>query len=245
MISIAMIVRDEETTLGRALESFAPHVDEVVVVDTGSIDGTREVARRYTDQVYDFTWIKDFAAARQYAFDRAHGDWVGHFDADDVVRGAEHIRGQAEGAGADVGALCWPYVVAWDAYGHPTCEFWRERLVRNDGSYRWHGRVHETLTSRKPYREQHNSDVIVEHRPIERQQERPWDHRPPGLPRIRGCSSTWRVSTRTAARASARWRCMRSTAGAAPGATSVTRRSCRWRRYTSDAMTTKRRSTRC
>lgn len=176
VISIAMIVRDEEATLARCLDSIAGRVDEIVIVDTGSQDRTRDVARRYTDQVHDFAWIKDFAAARQYAFDRARGDWVGYVDADDVVKGAERIRDLAEAAGPDVGAICWPYVVAWDAYGHPTCEFWRERLVRNDGSYRWRGRVHEVLSSARPYREQYSPEVVIEHRPPLRREERAWDH---------------------------------------------------------------------
>ena len=53
-ISLCMIVRDEEAVLGRCLDSVADCVDEIIVVDTGSVDGTREVAARYTRQIYDF-----------------------------------------------------------------------------------------------------------------------------------------------------------------------------------------------
>lgn len=167
-ISIAFIVRDEEQTLRRCLDSVAAAVDEIVVVDTGSQDDTVAVARRYTDQVYHFTWIQDFAAARQVAFDQAHGDWVGWLDADDVVQGAGEIRRLAEAAAPDVGAIYWPYVVAKDAYGNTTCQFWRERLVRNDGSYRWQGRVHEVLVSQRPWQPLYSADVVVEHRPPQR-----------------------------------------------------------------------------
>jgi tetratricopeptide (TPR) repeat protein len=166
-----MIVRDEEATLPRCLESLAGAVDEIVVVDTGSTDGTLEAARRYTAQVYPFEWIQDFAAARQFAFDQARGDWVFWLDADDILRGAENIRRLAKEAPAGVGAVHWPYVVAWDAWGNPTCRFWRERLVRNDDSYRWSGRVHEVLTTNRPWKAVYNDQVIVEHHPPAREAE--------------------------------------------------------------------------
>ena len=55
-ISLCMIVRDEEAVLGRCLESVAPAVDEIIVVDTGSMDGTKAVAAAYTDRIFDFAW---------------------------------------------------------------------------------------------------------------------------------------------------------------------------------------------
>lgn len=164
-VTFALIVRDEEHNLPRCLESIQGAVDEIVVVDTGSHDATRDVARRHTDQVYEFTWVDDFSAARQFAFDQASGDWVGWVDADDVVRGGEHIRRLVAEAPDDLGAIYWPYQVAWDAYGHPTCQYWRERLVRNDGSYRWQGRVHEVLTTRLAWGTLHSDEVVVEHHP--------------------------------------------------------------------------------
>jgi tetratricopeptide (TPR) repeat protein len=97
---------------------------------------------------------------------------VGWVDADDVVRGAEQIRSLAAAAPPQIGALHWPYVVATDAYGNPTCRLWRERLVRNDGSYRWQGRVHEVLTSPRPWGVLQCDEVVVEHHPPPR----PEDH---------------------------------------------------------------------
>jgi glycosyltransferase involved in cell wall biosynthesis len=164
-VSLALIVRDEEDTLGRCLDSVAAAVDEIVVVDTGSQDGTVEVARRYTDQIHHFTWVQDFAAARQFAFDQAHGDWIGWVDADDVVTGADAMRRVTAAAPAEVGAIHAPYVISWDGYGNPTCQFWRERLVRNDGSYRWQGRVHEVLVSDHPWQVSHCEDLVIKHHP--------------------------------------------------------------------------------
>lgn len=164
-VSVTLIVRDEEQVLGRCLQGLAGAVDEIVVVDTGSVDATRDVARRYTDQVHAYTWAQDFSGARQYALERAHGDWVCYVDADDVVIGAEQIRALAAVAPVGTHAIYWPYVVAWDAYGHPTCRFWRNRLVRNDGSHRWQGRVHEALVAQRPGQTLYSDQVVVEHHP--------------------------------------------------------------------------------
>ncbi len=72
-ISLCMIVRNEEKVLARCLESVRGCVDEIVIVDTGSSDATKEIAARYTDRIYDFEWIDDFSAARNYAFEQATG----------------------------------------------------------------------------------------------------------------------------------------------------------------------------
>ncbi|MCB0106670.1 MAG: glycosyltransferase, partial [Caldilineaceae bacterium] len=60
-VGVALIVKDEAETLPRVLGSIATAVDEIVVVDTGSTDATVQVARRYTDRVFPFPWIDDFA----------------------------------------------------------------------------------------------------------------------------------------------------------------------------------------
>ena len=67
-ISLCMIVKNEEDVLARCLDSAAELVDEIVIVDTGSTDRTREIAARYTDKIFDFPWRDDFAAARNESF---------------------------------------------------------------------------------------------------------------------------------------------------------------------------------
>lgn len=84
-LSLCLIVRDGELTLGRALASAKPFFDELVVVDTGSRDATREVALAQGAQVFDFHWCDSFAAARNHSLERASGDWVFWMDADDVL----------------------------------------------------------------------------------------------------------------------------------------------------------------
>lgn len=84
-ISLCMIVKDEAASLAITLDSARAWVDEVVVVDTGSTDATREVAQARGAQVYDFPWGDDFAAARNASLARATGDWVLVLDADEVL----------------------------------------------------------------------------------------------------------------------------------------------------------------
>ncbi|MDR1699916.1 MAG: glycosyltransferase, partial [Lachnoclostridium sp.] len=62
-----MIVKDEENVLARCLDSVKKAVDEIIIVDTGSVDRTKSIAEEYTDLIYDFEWENDFAAARNFA----------------------------------------------------------------------------------------------------------------------------------------------------------------------------------
>lgn len=84
-ISCCMIVKNEEKILARCLDSIADLMDEIIIVDTGSEDKTKEIAARYTDKIYDFEWIDDFSAARNFAFSKADGDYIYSADADEVV----------------------------------------------------------------------------------------------------------------------------------------------------------------
>lgn len=84
-ISVCMIVKNEEKVLARCLDSLKNVADEIIIADTGSDDQTKEIARRYTDKVYDFKWIGDFSAARNFVFSKATGDYIYSADADEVL----------------------------------------------------------------------------------------------------------------------------------------------------------------
>ena len=84
-ISLCMIVKNEEKLLARCLDSIADLMDEIIIVDTGSTDKTKEIAARYTDKIYDFEWINDFAAARNFAFSKAGMEYIYSADADEVL----------------------------------------------------------------------------------------------------------------------------------------------------------------
>lgn len=84
-ISLCMIARDEEPRIGDCLRSIAPYVDELIVVDTGSTDRTREIAAECGARVYDLPWPDSFAAARNASIELATSDWIFWMDADDVI----------------------------------------------------------------------------------------------------------------------------------------------------------------
>ena len=84
-ISLCMIVKNEEKILRRCLDSIKGLMDEIIIVDTGSTDNTRKIAEQYTEKVYDFEWIHDFSAARNFAFSKASCDYIYSADADEVV----------------------------------------------------------------------------------------------------------------------------------------------------------------
>ncbi len=87
-----MIVRDEEEMLGRCLASVVDAVDQIVVVDTGSSDGTVELARSFGAEVIAAEWRGSFAEARNVSIDAAKGEWILFLDADEVLIGAGRER---------------------------------------------------------------------------------------------------------------------------------------------------------
>lgn len=80
-----MIVKNEEKILARCLDSICDLMDEMIIVDTGSEDKTKEIARKYTDKVYDFVWGKDFSEARNFSFSKATKEYIYVADADEVL----------------------------------------------------------------------------------------------------------------------------------------------------------------
>ena len=84
-ISLCMIVKNEERILARCLDCLRDLVEEIVIVDTGSTDRTKEIAARYTDRIFDYAWQQDFAAARNFAFSKATCEYIYSADADEVL----------------------------------------------------------------------------------------------------------------------------------------------------------------
>ena len=84
-ITVCMIAKNEDNHIEECLKRLRPCQFEIVVVDTGSVDRTKEIAERYTDKVYQFDWCNDFSAARNYAADQATNDWVLTIDCDEYL----------------------------------------------------------------------------------------------------------------------------------------------------------------
>lgn len=147
-ISLCMIVRDEERNLARCLDSVAQVVDEIVVVDTGSQDRTREIARRYGAQVYTFPWMNDFALARNFALRLARYEWILVLDADETLRTEEHKRLRQLIATAGELQGFYLKVVNYFGWGDPE-DFVVDavcRLFRNKPEFNFSGALHEEIS---------------------------------------------------------------------------------------------------
>lgn len=147
-ISLCMIVKNEVNVLARCLNSIKNHVDEIVIVDTGSDDGTVELAKTFTENVYPFQWQDDFSAARNFSFSKASGDYILWLDADDVItdENAQRLialKSRLEREQPDY-VKC-PYDTDFDEKGNPAYTFYRERIIRKSAPFRWEGCVHECI----------------------------------------------------------------------------------------------------
>lgn len=144
-VSLCMIVRDEEGNLRRCLENVRGVFDETIVVDTGSRDRTREVAREFGGRVVEFPWCDDFAAARNAGVEQAGGDWVFWLDADDRI-GAEdlaRLKQLLRSLTPDEPAA---YLMRTSS-GAESAVHWHLRLFRRLPQVRWRYRVHEQIVN--------------------------------------------------------------------------------------------------
>lgn len=85
LISLCMIVKNEEQVIARCLSSVQHLVDEIIIVDTGSTDNTKQIASQFTNHVYDFEWNSNFAEARNKSIRHATGRWILVLDADEYL----------------------------------------------------------------------------------------------------------------------------------------------------------------
>jgi glycosyltransferase involved in cell wall biosynthesis len=157
-----MIVKNESFFLRDCLQRACDHVDDIVVVDTGSTDNTREIAADFTDKVLDYAWHDHFADARNYALQQASGNWIVVLDADEVIEPAHWRELRALIATTDQDAFFLqqhnysrePHVEGWLPVTTPTA-YTRDypgykknpiaRLFRNQPDIRYTGRVHEVV----------------------------------------------------------------------------------------------------
>ncbi|MGL5513369.1 MAG: tetratricopeptide repeat-containing glycosyltransferase family 2 protein [Sporomusa sp.] len=170
-ISLCMIVKNEETTIERCLESVKQIVDEIVIVDTGSTDKTKEIVSEFTQKVFDFEWINDFAAARNYAFSQATQEYILWLDADDIFLPEDQSNFIAlkSTLSRDFDVVSMPYTLAVDDKGNITSQLRRNRLVKRAKEFRWIGAVHEYL---EVYGSTLDSSITVTHRPLSHDSDR-------------------------------------------------------------------------
>lgn len=146
-ISLCLIVKNEEKVLSRCLENAARFADEIIIVDTGSTDKTKEIAKRFTDKVFDFVWINDFSAARNFAFAKAEMDYQMWLDADDVIpeQSVNEINELKKTLDNDVEIVTMKYVLSFDQNNNPAFHSTRERLFKKSKNYQWIDPVHECI----------------------------------------------------------------------------------------------------
>ena len=142
-LALVMIARNEARAIARALDSARPHVERMIVLDTGSADATREIARAAGAEVHEFAWADDFAAARNAALARSDADWNLVLDADEWIAGGAGVLGPdilAAGAGGFLGE-----VRIESAMDQPGAEgagqSWIARVLPRGVTYE--GRIHE------------------------------------------------------------------------------------------------------
>jgi glycosyltransferase involved in cell wall biosynthesis len=161
-VSLCMIVKNEESTLEKCLMSVQDIVDEIIIVDTGSTDGTKEVAKKYTDCIHDFVWIDDFSAARNFSFDKATKDYVLWLDADDILQPSDCEKFKALKGTLDssIDAVMMKYNTGFDTQGNVTFSYFRERLVKRTCQFHWCEPVHEYIETSGNII---NSDICITH----------------------------------------------------------------------------------
>jgi glycosyltransferase involved in cell wall biosynthesis len=143
-LSVAIIAKNEEASISKCLDSVKDIVDEIVVVDTGSTDKTKEIALQYTSKVFDFPWINDFSAARNFAFDKTSSDFIFWVDCDDTIskKDQEKIKNLDL---SDKEIVLFRYNYSRDEFGVVECVLERERIVKKSLGLRWQKAIHEYL----------------------------------------------------------------------------------------------------
>jgi tetratricopeptide (TPR) repeat protein len=145
-LSAVLIVRNEEAMLAGALESVRGVADEIVVVDTGSADATREIARRHNVALFQCDWKDSFAQARNEALACVRGDWILWLDAPERLDAASAAELRSIVARNDRGKAYLAYIeVPASATGGAAERVGRVRLVPNRPGLQFQGRVRETL----------------------------------------------------------------------------------------------------
>ncbi|MCY6485792.1 glycosyltransferase family 2 protein [Clostridium aestuarii] len=146
-ISLCMIVKDEEKILERCLKSVGDLVDEIIIVDTGSTDNTKKTAYKFNSKVFDFKWIDDFSAARNFAFSKAAKEYILWLDADDVLleEDRQKLKELKETLDTSIDSVNMIYNYAFDKNGNVILSFRRNRLVKRVNNFKWYGAVHEYL----------------------------------------------------------------------------------------------------
>lgn len=165
-ISLCMIVKNEEEVLARCLESIKEVVDEIIIVDTGSTDGTKGIAAAYTSHLETFEWQDDFAAARNYSFSKATKDYIMWLDADDIVKPREKkaLLTLKETLNPAVDVVLMKYELTQIGGERVVATLDRERLVKREKQFKWMNPVHEYIAYKG---RSIKTDIVITHKKMQ------------------------------------------------------------------------------
>lgn len=146
MLSACLIVKNEESNLPRCLTSLRDVVDEIIVVDTGSTDNSKDVAASFGAQVYEFAWNNDFSAARNFSLAKARNRWALVIDADEELErnSAESLVHQLDQASCDAFTV-YVYNYLGESKNPEVVVGSSVRIFRTDRGYAYRGRIHEDI----------------------------------------------------------------------------------------------------
>lgn len=147
-ISLCMIVKNEESVLECCLDSVKDLMDEIIIVDTGSTDRTKEIARKYTDKIYDFEWVDDFSAARNFSFSKATMDYIYAPDADEILNeeNQEKFRILKEAMLPEIEIVQMKYITPsqYNTVENSSYDM-RPKLFKRLRTFTWINPIHETV----------------------------------------------------------------------------------------------------
>lgn len=164
MLSVCIITKNEEKNIARCLQSLKPYHFEIIVADTGSTDRTREIALQYTDNVYDFSWCDDFAAAKNFAVSKAANPYVMVIDSDEFLQplDVEKLYQLIRQHPKEVGRIRRKNVFTRGGQQQENQE-WINRIFPT-GQFHYEGRIHEQVTAiDKEKYTTYQTPVVIEH----------------------------------------------------------------------------------
>lgn len=159
IITLSMIVKNEEKLLPECLKSIRDWVDEIIIIDTGSSDATVQIAREFGARVEYFTWCDDFSAARNYALSFVSTPWTIWLDADDIVLNPEVIPDACEFSRRK------RFLAMWAMYKQDESAYQRRLSIFKTKDFVWRGFVHENPMPKRPNAtETTYTDLTILHR---------------------------------------------------------------------------------
>ncbi len=165
-ISLCMIVKNEEKVLKRCLSSIADIMDEIIIVDTGSTDRTKEIAKSFTDKVYDFAWTGSFSDARNFSFSKAAMEYIYCADADEVLDAENKNRlallKQSLLPEIDIVQMLYCNQLSHNTIYNYDREY-RPKLYKRLRTFNWEGAIHEAVRLEPVI---YDSDVEILHMPL-------------------------------------------------------------------------------